>query len=301
MPVSESAAAAFYHSLTPRQRKVLCFDPDYRHPVLGLLRSHVSNVWYITEPVISGPFFSRYQRALLFDVFRGLFHPDWHTRLLRQLRDDHHGLPWGGGLTCAVFGEPDTGPFQLVMTGRHLTVRTAGDSQQALGGPIFHGHAPSGYREKPGHPGNVFWHQARLANAVHTLLDGKQRQQALLSPRPPEHAVAFRGPDAPLPGLPCAAMSRDQKDAVRVVLHSLIEPYRSEDQQRVLACLDQQGGLERCSLAFYPSGDHGEASEWENWRLEGPAFVWYFRGYPHVHIWVHVAGDPSVPLNSRIF
>jgi hypothetical protein len=33
--------------------------------------------------------------------------------------------------------------------------------------------------------------------------------------------------------------------------------------------------------------------------VEGPAFVWYFRGYPHVHIWIHVADDPSVPVTSH--
>jgi hypothetical protein len=32
-------------------------------------------------------------------------------------------------------------------------------------------------------------------------------------------------------------------------------------------------------------------------RLEGP-FVWYFRGYPHVHVWVNVADDASVKLNA---
>ena len=35
---------------------------------------------------------------------------------------------------------------------------------------------------------------------------------------------------------------------------------------------------------------------WAAWRLEGPAFVWYFRGNPHVHVWVNVADDPSMPL-----
>ena len=38
---------------------------------------------------------------------------------------------------------------------------------------------------------------------------------------------------------------------------------------------------------------------WDNWRLEGPSFVWYFRGMPHVHVWVNVADDPSVELNSH--
>jgi hypothetical protein len=30
----------------------------------------------------------------------------------------------------------------------------------------------------------------------------------------------------------------------------------------------------------------------------GPAFVWYFGGFPHVHIWVHVAENPDVPVTS---
>jgi hypothetical protein len=88
-------------------------------------------------------------------------------------------------------------------------------------------------------------------------------------------------------------MAPDQKEATLKVLHSLIEPYTLEDQQRVLAHLQKQGGLERCSLAFYRSGDHGHGGEWENWRLEGPAFVCYFRGYPHVHLWINVAGEPG--------
>jgi hypothetical protein len=51
------------------------------------------------------------------------------------------------------------------------------------------------------------------------------------------------------------------------------------------------------NLAFYKDGNLGD-DEWDNWRLEGPAFVWYFRGFPHVHIWINVADDSSVPLNA---
>ena len=38
---------------------------------------------------------------------------------------------------------------------------------------------------------------------------------------------------------------------------------------------------------------------WDRFRLEGLAFVWYFRGAPHVHVWVHVAAaDAGVQLNA---
>jgi hypothetical protein len=52
-------------------------------------------------------------------------------------------------------------------------------------------------------------------------------------------------------------------------------------------------------LAFYADSTLGSDGEWDNWRLEGPSFVWYFRGKPHVHVWVHVADSPKVELNSE--
>ena len=27
---------------------------------------------------------------------------------------------------------------------------------------------------------------------------------------------------------------------------------------------------------------------WDGWQLEGPKMVWFFRDYPHVHVWVRV-------------
>jgi hypothetical protein len=231
-----------------------------------------------------------------------VFNPDWHKRIIKQLKDDHGGA-WGSGLSCALFGQPGTGKFEFVMTGRHMTIRADGDSTAhvALGGPIFHGHAPSGYTEKVHHPGNVFWHQSELANKVYTMLDGKQQKKALVEKRPKEIAVGFRGTKGKFAGIPCSEFSRDQKEAIQKVLMSLIEPYRKEDREEVLACLKKQGGLDKCSLAFYKEGDIGNDGEWDNWRLEGPAFVWYFRGSPHVHIWINVADDPDVPLNSQAF
>jgi hypothetical protein len=301
--VAETAVKAFFNTLTDAQKKTICFDWDYKHPERGLLRTHVSNFWAITQPTLTSSFYTKDQKAILFDIFKGVFNPDWHARFIKQLKDDHDGKPWGAGLHCAVFGTPGTGKFEFVMTGRHMTIRADGDSAAhvALGGPIFHGHAPSGYEEKVHHPGNIFWHQAEQANKVYAILDGKQQKRALLPRRPAEIAVGFQGPNEDYPGLPCAEMSRDQKEGVQKVLMSLIEPYRKEDQDEVLECLRKQGGLDKCALAFYKDGDIGDDGEWDNWRLEGPAFVWYFRGHPHVHIWINVADDPSVPLNSKNF
>jgi hypothetical protein len=297
---AETAAKALYESLTDAQRTEVCFDWDYVHPERGLLRTHVSNNWQITKPHIESDFFTKQQKMLAHDVYKSLFNPDWYPKLLKQLKDDTDGKPWGADQSIALFGKPGD-KFMMVMTGRHMTIRADGNSEahMALGGPIFHGHAASGFNEQVHHPGNVFWHQALLANKVYTILDGKQRDVALMTRRPSESAVAFRGSDGKYPGLPVAEMTSDQKAEVNKVLMSLIDPYRPEDQAEIQQCLNKQGGLDACSLAFYRDGDVGDDEEWDNWRLEGPSFVWYFRGEPHVHIWINVGDDPSVKLNAK--
>jgi hypothetical protein len=299
---AETAVKVLYDSLKEEQRKVVCFDWDFKHPEWGPLRTHVSNNWHITKPTIESDFFTKDQRAIIRDVYKGIFNPEWHARLDKQLKDDTNGKAWGAEQNIAIFGKPGEGKFEFVMTGRHMTIRADGDSEShvAIGGPIFHGHAASGFNEKVGHPGNIFWHQAQLANKVYQMLSGKQQEQALIEDLPEEKAVDFHGTDAKKrTGLPVTEMSSDQKDHLRKVLLSLIDPYRKEDQEEVMACLKKQGGLEKCTLTFYKDGDLGNDQEWDNWRLEGPAFVWYFRGFPHVHIWINVADDPSVPLSAH--
>jgi len=300
---AETAVKAFYDTLTDTQKKTICFDWDYQHPERGLLRTHVSNFWHVTKPMLKSSFYNKEQQAILFDIFKGIFNPDWHEKFLKQLKDDHEDQPWGAGLSCALFGQPGTNKFEFVMTGRHMTVRADGNSSEhvALGGPIFHGHAASGFNEKVHHPGNIFWHQAEVANKVYAILDGKQQQLAMAPKRPKETAVEFQGTKAKFSGLPCSEMTKDQQEGVHKVLESLLEPYRVEDREKVGECLKKMGGLDKCTLTFYKDGDIGDDGEWDNWRLEGPSFVWYFRGQPHVHIWINVADDPSIPLNSKNF
>jgi hypothetical protein len=296
----ESLVKTLYDSLTEAQKKEVCFDWDHKTD-RGLLRTHVSNNWQITNRHIDSDFFTADQKELCKEIYKGIFNPDWHERLFKQLKDDTGGRPWGAEQSIAIFGTPGTDKFEFVMTGRHLTTRCDGNTQPhvAFGGPIFHGHAASDFNERVGHPGNVFWPQAQKANKVYQILDGKQQEQALVKRRPAESAVAFRGNDGPFPGLPLSEATKDQRQAVADVLTALLEPYRKEDQEEVRQCLMAAGGLEKCAIAFYAEGDLGDDGEWDNWRIEGPSFVWYFRGTPHVHIWINVADNPSVELNAR--
>src|SRR5438445_4438714 len=122
---------------------------------------------------------------MIAENFRGLKNPEFVDKVLYHINEDAGGL---GKYSVALFGEPGTGAFEFVLTGRHCTARCDGDSVQgaAFGGPIFYGHqAGPTFEEKPEHPNNVYWYQAKLANEVFQALNGKQRELALVAePRP---------------------------------------------------------------------------------------------------------------------
>lgn len=295
----ETLVKTLYSSLSNEQKQKMCHDWDYVHPKLGLLRTRVANNWHINDIGIATKFYSKDQQNIVRAIFEGLYNPDWIARIDKQLDDDAGG--YGNEQNIAIFGQPGDKNFELVMTGRHLTIRCDGNTTEhvAFGGPIFYGHAANGdFNEKPDHPNNVFWPQALEANKVYGMLDGKQRDKALVAKLPREQDSGFRGPSGELPGIQVAELSSDQKEQVQKVLAKLLEPYRQIDQDEVTACLKKQGGLDKCSLAFYSDGDIGSDKIWDCWRLEGPSFVWYFRGSPHVHVWVNVADNSSLKLNA---
>src|SRR5580704_9655022 len=91
---AETSVKALYDTLNDKQKKTICFDWDYKHPERGLLRTHVSNFSHVTEPKLTSDFYTKDQKAILFDIFKGVFNPEWHAKFLKQLKDDHDGKPW---------------------------------------------------------------------------------------------------------------------------------------------------------------------------------------------------------------
>ena len=107
-----------------------------------------------------------------------------------------------------------------------------------------------------------------------------------------------QGKDGKFPGIAVADLSKDQKEHMQGVLKTLIEPYRASDRDELVKCLKAQGGLDECRISFYENDDIGEDGVWDTWRLEGPSFVWHWRGNPHVHVWVNVA-DTAVKISTQ--
>jgi len=281
---SETLVGTFHSSLTPAQRAAVCFPFD--HP----LRSKVDNNWQITDKKLS-EFFTADQQAMIKEIFLGLHSPEYAETVFKQVEHDS-GKAGFGGSAVALFGEPGTGKFEFVLTGRHCTRRCDGDSVAgaAFGGPIFYGHAAQGFNEKPDHPGNAYWYQALRANEVFKALDGKQRAQALLGEGREEkgtETVKLSGRKKGLPGIPITALSRDQRDLVRKVLADLLAPFRPADSAEAMKLIERNG-FEHLHMAFYKNQDVGKDGVWDVWQIEGPAMVWYFRGDPHVHVWAHI-------------
>jgi hypothetical protein len=283
-PKSETLVGSLFNTLTEQQREEICFPFD--HP----LRSEVDNNWNITKKTVGS--FTKDQQQMIREIFLGLHSPEYAERVMQQVVHDSGKEGFDGGSSIALFGEPGTGKFEFVLTGRHCTRRCDGDSVDgaAFGGPIFYGHAAESFNEKPDHPGNAYWYQAKRANEVYEMFDGRQRELALLGDSRGEDGkdtVKLTGKKTGLPGIPLTELSGDQKDHVRKVLADLLAPFRKEDADETLRLIDA-AGFDHLHMAFYKNEDIGNDRVWDVWQIEGPSMVWYFRGKPHVHCWANI-------------
>ena len=281
----ETLVGTLYRSLGEEQRKAICFPFD--HP----LRSKVDNNWFITDKKLGSSFFTADQQQMIKEIFRDLHSPEYADIVYKQVEHDS-GKEGFGTCAIALFGNPGTGKFEFVLTGRHCTRRCDGDSVEgeAFGGPIFYGHAAKSANEPADHPGNAYWYQAKRANEVFQMLDGKQRQIALLGdPREEQgtETVKLTGKTTGLPGIPVSALSRDQKQLVRKVMGDVLAPFRQSDAKEAMKLIEKNG-FDHLHMSFYKNEDIGNDGVWDIWQIEGPAMLWFFRGAPHVHTWVHV-------------
>ncbi|MBI3876403.1 MAG: DUF3500 domain-containing protein [Verrucomicrobia bacterium] len=285
-PASETLVAQLHKSLTEQQQKEICFPFD--HP----LRSKVDNNWFITKQRVGGGLFTKDQQLLIKDIFMGIHSPEYAETVFKQVEHDAGKEGFFGGTSVALFGQPGTGKYEFVLSGRHVTRRCDGDSVEgeAFGGPIFYGHAALSANEKADHPGNVYWYQAKRANEVFQMLNGKQREMALLDESRKEQGtdtVKLTGKQTGLPGIPMTELTRDQKDMVRKVMADFLAPFRKLDVDEAMKLIEENG-FDHLHLAFFKNDDIGNDGVWDILQIEGPAMLWFFRGAPHVHTWLHV-------------
>ena len=272
---AETGVGRLYASLSENQKKTICFAFD--HP----LRQKINANWQITKPTIGNDFYSNDQRHLITEIVRKVTSEDGYQRLLKQMEFDDGGI---GSYSVAIFGEPGTSLFEWELTGRHLTLRADGNSvdQAAFGGPLVYGHGEETPKD------NLFYYQTQQVNEVFHALDPKQAEQALVKNAPQETAVAIQGPAGTFPGIAVSQLADNQRDLVLKTIQVLLAPYREEDVAEAMEILKASGGLNKLNMAFYQQGDLQNDRLWDIWRVEGPSFVWHFRGAPHVHAYINI-------------
>jgi hypothetical protein len=291
---AETAVARFYKTLTDEQKKTIWFPFD------DPKRKLVNNNWQIVKPRIDD--MSPEQQELCKEIMKGLCSEDGYERFMRQMDADYGGFEQ---YHVALFGEPGTDkPFEWVLSGRHDTLRADGNSVEgvAFGGPIFYGHDATGTGDDDAaHTDNVWWYQGEQANKIYKSLDDKQQAQALVAVSPPDAppSVKLKGDALGQTGLAVAELDSQQKEMVQKLLKDLLTPFRADDVEEVMECLRDSGGADKLRLTYYKDGDIGDDGTWDRWKVEGPAFSWYFRGSPHVHTWLNVARKAEAdPIGS---
>lgn len=272
----KNAVQAFYKSLSETQREKLCFP--FEHD----LRHRINANWNITEPTLGDDFYSREQRDLVKEVLKSITTEEGYEKLMQQVQDDNGGL---GRYSVAVFGNPEEGEFEWEITGRHLTLRADGNSvaKTAFGGPLVYGHGESDPAK------NMYHFQTKQVNEVFQALDADQAKTALVERAPREANVRIQGVEGAFSGITVGDMSEDQQQLVADTLKTLLAPFRPEDVQEAMDIVDSRGGIEKLNMAFYKQGDLKEDGVWDMWRIEGPSFVWNFRGAPHVHAYINIS------------
>ncbi len=273
---AETAVTELYKTLSDKQKSTICFGFNHQ------LRSTIDANWNITKPEIGDDFYTDKQRTLIDQVVRGITSQDGYETIIHQMNDDAGGMK---AYSVAIFGEPGSGDFEFELTGRHLTLRADGNSvdKAAFGGPIVYGHGV----EEPAD--NLYFRQTQQTNEVFQALDADQMVKALVKTKAPkETAVAIKGEGGSFEGIAVSELKDDQKQLVQKTLGVLLSPYRQEDRDEVMEIVKDSGGMDKLHMAFYQQGDLKSDKIWDMWRVEGPSFVWHFRGAPHVHAYINI-------------
>ena len=130
----------------------------------------------------------------------------------------------GRGAIIAIFGEPGTEKFELVMTGRHMTLRADGNTGAARGVRRADLLRPRGQRVPPRRrtiPATSFGRRRSPPTAssrCSTASSGKRRLVAKTAEGSRRRLPRTQGG---FPGLPVTAMAADQKAELQKVLGKL--------------------------------------------------------------------------------
>jgi hypothetical protein len=284
----DSLPMQFYKSLTDEQRSKICL------PLHDPRRQFISNWWYVCPEQRLHTFFTPDQQDLVKQIFDSLHAPEFREKMTWQVQKDLMG-DIKNTPSVGFFGTPDDDAFEFLYTGHHVTRRCNAHTDRGLGfggAPIFYGNFAKGFRESKDHEGNPFWYQGLVFNEFVAALDGQQRERIMARSEPrtekPAGVIVKRTTD--LPGLPCTALSPDQKVKLLETMRRMLACFRADDVAATMRAIEERKMIDSLSVACFGGAyDIGSDGVWDVWQIEGPDLVWYFRGTPHIHGYFHLS------------
>jgi hypothetical protein len=279
-------AVRLFDSFDAEIRAASCFD--YDHP---LRQYHNRGV---TTGGVSGRWLGWEQRQILTDLLYAGLSEQGRKRIPEEML-----INWSGihALDVLVCGNPRTPPYQIMLSGPHLNLRLGGRNREgvAFGGPQVYGDQQGDGSQ--GLPGNHYRFQFQAAHRLFASLTLAEQRLALQPRAPVQTQIEINGTDSAFVGVPVALLSENSKALARELVDGILSTYALQDVEYAWKCLDHNGGLDALYLSYYVDGEVSDSRQYQIFRLEGPAAVFYFRGYPHVHAFINVAMNANAPLS----
>jgi hypothetical protein len=285
----QTLATRFFDSLSAEDRQRACVE--YDHP---LRQYHNRGVWgggLSASPLELG----WEQRRMLTDLLHAGLSEQGRQRVPNEFYTNWPGVHSMYVLLC---GDPRKPPYQLLLTGAHLNLRIGGRSREgaAFGGPLVYGDQRGDSVQ--GLPGNLYRFQFELAQRLFQSLRPEQQQLAMQKVSPVQTDIQVQGREGSFTGVEIATLPAGSRSTARELVGGILSTYPAEDAVYAWQCLEHNGGVERLFLSYYEDSEINSGSkQYQNFRLEGPAAVFYFRGHPHVHAFINVTMEGDAPLS----
>ena len=284
----QALATRFFESLSAEDRKRACVE--YDHP---LRQYHNRGVWgggLSASPLKLG----WEQRRLLTDLLHAGLSEAGQQRVPNEFYTNWPGVHSMYVLLC---GNPSTPPYQLILTGAHLNLRIGGRSREgaAFGGPLVYGDQRGDSVQ--GLPGNLYRFQFEIAQRLFQSLRPEHQQLAVQKVSPVQTDIQVQGRAGSFAGVEIATLPAESRGIARELVDGILSTYPAEDAAYAWQCLEHNGGVEKLFLSYYEDSEIDGSKQYQSFRLEGPAAVFYFRGHPHVHAFVNVTMEGDAPLS----
>lgn len=285
---AKTIAIDLFDSLSGELKDI--FVVDYDHP---LRQYHNRGVW-AGGAGIGKVDFSETQLALITELMYSGMSAEGRTIIPDQYYLTTQGLTTNNLLIC---GNPHDGDCQVIFSGPHLALRLGGKNREgvAFGGPQIYGDQRG--NKEPGLPDNIYRSHLSLGMNLFHSLNESQRLDAVIETSPIQTQIEVQGSAGQFPGIPVAATSEQSQSMVRELINLTLKSYAIDDVAYAWQCIDDNGGIDSLHLSFYADSTYDGEVLYQTYRLEGPASVFYFRGFPHVHAFFNVAMDGENPLS----